>query len=452
MYFTNKFWIVFCKPLLVRLLQLSCFLSTCSARIPTQDIYGLWEATKPEYRHISPLWGFVALDGGMLEALRFYGNYSFTTNAQEQRMDIAANDDPVARLIQKFFPSRDGENLVPSSYIREPAGFLSRHLESINDIISILLSTDLIDKKSSIVDILRPKRNGTFIHQKGIDHLTGEAAAQFSETLLSAHNYSSTNSIPYPQNTAIVALMAFFVSTADKAEDLEKLTFLMKDGFKTTKDLKKFTETDVLNHLPNITDIMRNSDTNPELAFLMNISALPDIYTAVLPYRCDIKVEDKQQIPDCVETSLRNFFWKISHLAPNTLENFFINIEKDNPQVLDHNPYKKLKGFVLDRLLLGLQSQEAHSAWARIVSGLNGAKIELDFDDVAYVNKTFEIATSASAYHEIKQLGGIYNMFNVIAKLIPDPIFTESWMESHTIDVETANFADKVHKKTQTTM
>lgn len=64
-----------------RLLFCSVALISCAfAKIPSSDIWGLFESTKPEYRYYSPFWGFVVLDGGMLKALRFYGNYTLLTD------------------------------------------------------------------------------------------------------------------------------------------------------------------------------------------------------------------------------------------------------------------------------------------------------------------------------------------------------------------------------------
>lgn len=425
------------------------FQSNCSARIPSDEIYGLWEATKPEYRHISPLWGFVALEGGMLEALRFYGNYTFDTSNPEQRKNIAAVDDPVAQLILKLFPSPDGETLVPNAYIRDTAGFLSRNLASINEIIRIMLTEDLTDKKTSIINVLRPKKNGIFIYNKGVDSLSGNIAYQFTETLLSAHTYTFANGIPYPKNTAIVALIAFFVSVADKPEDLEKLTFLLKDGFNAKQDLKKFTEKEFFRNLPNISNIMTNADTNPELAMLMNIRTTMQnhIYIPTLSYRVDTKLENQRQFSDCVETSFRNFFWKLSHLSADTLEIFFKNIEKENPLIHEHQPYQKLKIFVLDKEFLGQSTQAAHSVWSQIVSGLNGLKTQLDFNDISYVNSTFEIATDIDETK--KSLGGIFNMLNVFAKLIPDSVLSENWKDSSSqnIDLSSQETINKINKK-----
>lgn len=423
------------------------FQCNCFSRIPSDEIYGLWEATKPEYRHISPLWGFVALESGMLEALRFYGNYTFDISNPKQRKDIAAKDDPVAQLIQKLFPSPDGETLVPNAYIRDPAGFLSRNLESINEIIRIMLTETLADKKTSIVNILRPKKNGVFIYNKGVNDLSGNVASQFAETLLNSHIHTSENGIPYPKNTAIVALMAFFVGVADKVEDLEKLTFLLKDGFTAKQDLKKFTSEEFFQHLPNLSSIMDNADTNPELTMLMNLSATMQelIYTSTLPYRSDVRLENQLQFSDCVETALRNFFWKISHLTSDSLEKFFNNIEQQNPLIHEHQPYQILKNFALDKSLLGQNTQAVHSSWAQIVSNLNGIKSELDFNDVSYTKENFEITTDETK----KSLGGIFNMLNVFAKLIPDSVLSETWKDDQTqnielVDQETIN---KVNKK-----
>ena len=229
----------------------------------------------------------------------------------------------------------------------------------------------------------------------------------------------------------------FFISIADKVEDLEKLTVLMKSGFKTDKDLKSFSKTDYDAYHPRMEAIVKDANTNPELAFLMGggeeLYKLP-FPKETLKHRGDttITINDKKSLPfsDCVETSLRNFFWMVLHLKPGSLQNLLGNIESDNPNILSHSPspYTKLKTFVLDEKLHGQSTHEAHCAWAEVVSGLNGAnQSELSFDDVAYTQGIFEIRPHAEA--ENKRLEGIYNMFNVIAKLIPDPVFMESWVD-----------------------
>lgn len=99
-----------------KLLLCSVALITCAfAKIPSTDIWGLLQATKPEYRQYSPFLGAVALESGMLKSLRFYGNYSLSTDSQGRQIDVAALDDPIAQLILSLFPSPDGVSFLPNT-------------------------------------------------------------------------------------------------------------------------------------------------------------------------------------------------------------------------------------------------------------------------------------------------------------------------------------------------
>lgn len=153
--------------------------------------------------------------------------------------------------------------------MREPAGFLSRHLESVNDVIKILISTET-DKKSRLLEVLKPKKEGKLIYGKGINCVTNVNAEKFSDILLTAYHYSpGDKDIPYPQYTAVTALNASFICVAEKVEDLEKLNFLMKLDFTTSKDLKPFTVAIYTHHYSQMPDIIKNANRQPELAYLM---------------------------------------------------------------------------------------------------------------------------------------------------------------------------------------
>lgn len=404
--------------------------------IPSADMWGILEATKPEYRQYSPFWGNVALEGGMLKALRLYGNYTLSTDSHDRQIDIASKNDPIAQLIIHLFPSPDGFSFLPNTWIREPGGFLSRHIESVNDIISVLIS-EIADKKSKILDILRPQKEGRLIYGKGDDALSKVNAERFIDALLNAHDYNNTEKeMPYPHYTAITALNAFFIAAAEKVEDLEKLSILMKNDFSASKDLKSFTVEDYKLHHPKMRMIFANANKDPELAFLLAYGQdhfnNQSLTNPLLEYRNNvcITLENRKKsstFSDCGETSIRNFFWKISHLSPLTLQEFFKNIESENQDITSNAVYSKMKEFVLNESLLGQVTQEAYDNWAQILSGLNTSS-ELNFDNVAYVRSNF-FEMEADSDLKKKNLGGIYNWLNVMAKLIPDSILTESWGE-----------------------
>lgn len=75
--------------------------------------------------------------------------------------------------------------------------------------------------------------------------VTNAGAKNFANILIAVHKYIKDNSSGlYPQHTAIIALNAFFMSVAEKVEELEKLTFLMRSDFRAFKNLKPFTKED----------------------------------------------------------------------------------------------------------------------------------------------------------------------------------------------------------------
>ncbi len=416
-------------------------------------MWGLLEATKPEYRQYSPFWGVVALEGGMLKALRFYGNYTLSTDAQERQIDVASEEDPIAQLIQNLFPSPDGVSFLPNTKIRESGGFLSRHLESVNDIIGVLISAEA-DKKSKILDILRPHKEGKLVYGRGDDALSKVNAERFIDVLLKANNYTHDgHNIPYPQHATITILNAFFINVAEKVEDLEKLTVVMKPGFTAGKDLKPFTIEDYNSYYSQMDDILKNANQQPKLAFLLaygkehfNPQALTQ---PLLYYKSNVRVTlpngKTDTFADCGETSIRNFFWKLSHLSPLALQTFFKNIEIDKSNIITHPPYLKMKEFALDEKLLGGDTQEAYDNWAQIVSGLNISS-SLNFEDVAYSQSNF-CEIEAVYYPNRKVLGGIYNWMNVMAKLIPDAILAESWDLTPSVKVRDQILLSKLHKK-----
>lgn len=117
------------------------------AEIPFYESKGLYEATKEEYKQYSPLWGFVAVYGGLLPAIRFNGNFDSDDESK----------DSIAGLIKGLFPSPDGVNFVANN----DTGFvgqLSKNIPAINAIFEVLIKNQNINiDKKSIADAIKNK-------------------------------------------------------------------------------------------------------------------------------------------------------------------------------------------------------------------------------------------------------------------------------------------------------
>lgn len=131
------------------------------ALIPFTQAKGMLSNTKEDYKKYSPFWAMVAVHGKMLENIRFFGNYITITqkerdeNGIEQSHDVDQGQDAIAILIKRLFNSPDGVQFVATTYEADPVGNLSRHLEAIDPIIRILLSSSApADKISEIKNIL----------------------------------------------------------------------------------------------------------------------------------------------------------------------------------------------------------------------------------------------------------------------------------------------------------
>lgn len=142
------------KSLMIALSLLSILTITPSkALIPFTQAKGMLTNTKDEYKAYSPFWAMVAVHGKMLETIRFYGNYKTLTikerdeDGVERNHEVDQGQDPIAALIKRLFNSPDGVQFVVTSYEADPVGNLSRHLETVDPIIQILLSSSKLPEK-----------------------------------------------------------------------------------------------------------------------------------------------------------------------------------------------------------------------------------------------------------------------------------------------------------------
>lgn len=137
------------------IISLMLTITPTKALIPFTQAKGMLSNTKDEYKQYSPFWGMVAVHGNMLENIRFFGNYTTTTQKErdedgvERLHEVDQGQDDIAILIKRLFNSPDGVQFVATTYEADPVGNLSRHLEAIDPIINILLSASSEDDKTN---------------------------------------------------------------------------------------------------------------------------------------------------------------------------------------------------------------------------------------------------------------------------------------------------------------
>ena len=118
----------------IKHLALSALLliSTANATIPFTAIQGIYSQNnqpvlKDEYKHLSPLWGFLALKSGLIYNLRFYGNmqwgYKQDGVTREYAKDIG--NDGITKVIRILFPSTGGDLTTTSMAISDIASKLT---------------------------------------------------------------------------------------------------------------------------------------------------------------------------------------------------------------------------------------------------------------------------------------------------------------------------------------
>jgi hypothetical protein len=121
------------------------------AEVPAEQAWGLYAQTNPDHLNLSPFWGMVALKSGILENIRFFGDYASTLQKDFPPHPSLAGStrdncpqDAVAAVVQFLFLSPDGANFVPNERKNDPIGDLARkqgkHPEGLNKIENLLMA------------------------------------------------------------------------------------------------------------------------------------------------------------------------------------------------------------------------------------------------------------------------------------------------------------------------
>lgn len=347
------------------------FVKPAVAEIPFTETRGVYEATHPEQRHNSPLWGMVALNSHVIEGLRFNGNYGVLAEAPHQNQaqralihpafdskpasELIWPYDPSAAVLQHLFPSMDGAILTANQRDKDPIAALGKDLSRMN-----LLFTEIHHIQATlsnwfagnthltmsekyqhwtrhtqqrIFNLLLKQSASTSLSLDTIDRVTGEyleegqtkkltyrqlVAARFANAITQALYNERTKSgqnFIYPPNFCMTALLAFVWKTASHKNDLKALTCLL-DPDKLTDSY--FEEADYSNIVSYIGTELPTTPLHPEWVTLLfkGFSVYDDPIPEPISYEMTYFLHTnaagkttKYSYPDCGETSLRNLFY-----------------------------------------------------------------------------------------------------------------------------------------------
>lgn len=458
----------FISQIWINALLITFTISSTKAEIPFTEAKGIYAATKDEYKHISPFWAMVAIHGKLIERIRLYGFYKKKKD-DKKIIDDALEDDLIAELLLRLFPSPDGTQLVANTLKRNIFGNLSRKLSYIDDIIQVLIKKTEKDKKITEVDLILKN--------------LGKESRKYAELLVNAYEQQEIYANPnnpsqqrYPKDIVIIALLSFFVKVADHKSDLiDGLPSLFKDNIKRgieeegkrkekEKDDRKegnqvydnYTKKDYFDYKKAQDDLFSSNIeqmiTDPEhlefIFFMVKGFEKYENYVAEpVGFRTGIKIKGaKEQFADCGETSLRNFFMLLLSTGNGgvVINDRLASLEK---KLLKHTnvnnleeyiPYKNFKKFITDHPDISEgASDKVHQAWAEVISKLNTETKPTTINHIQYGQKLKPKSKSTPYVYEIisncKTTGAIsiINMLNVIARIMPDKTLSEPWNEQN---------------------
>jgi ankyrin repeat protein len=323
----------------------------------------------------------------------------------------------------------------------------------------------------SIIDILTKSKRGTKDKEKisGILKIVEQVAGDSSihrntiKFLLDASKQKTINLNPddyfqqrYPENIVIISLLSYVVKVARNKEQIINSLPLLFNPVTETDKVDTYTKQayeDNKASFPTIVQDLSNP-TNVELAFFLakGFEAYGNLIAEPITYLQQSVLIDGAIAPfsDCGETSLRNFFMLLLSagnggiVSAQNLEAFekavlesntgsITNAEKINTDA-EYKHYRRFKSFIKNHpdITSGASSVELYNAWAEIVSDLNDGKSPTTINDVQYgcpkkdkEDKVYEIKANDSSIGAI----GLINMFNVIAKIIPDQVLRDGWSD-----------------------
>ncbi|WP_010302459.1 hypothetical protein [Candidatus Odyssella thessalonicensis] len=347
------------------------FAKSAVAEIPFTETRDVYEATHPEQRPNSPLWGMVALNSYVIEGLRFNGNYGVLAEAPGQNYfqrtllhpafdskpasELIWPYDPAAAVLQHLFPSMDGAILTANQRDKDPIAALGKDLSRMNLLLTEILHIQttirdwfagnphltMLEKyqhwtrqtQQRIFNILIKQSKNAPLSLELIDRVKGEyleegqtkkltyrqlVAARFASALTRALYNERTNSginFIYPPNFCMKALLAFVWKTASHKNDLKALTCLL-DPNKLTDSY--FGNADYNSIVTYMGARVPPTPLHPEWVTLLfkGFSVYDDPIPEPISYETTYFLHTnaagkttQYSYPDCGETSLRNLFY-----------------------------------------------------------------------------------------------------------------------------------------------
>jgi len=444
------------------------------AEIPAEQVVGVYASTNPGHRNLSPLWGMVALNSGVLANIRFFGAYASVP--REHLPPLAPHydcpQDATCAVLQYLFPSPDGINFVHNELAKDPIGQIASEAREnrkrgggpggLKKILALLDAVTQFKLRLSPSPALGPTAGkgpialGTdgpdlefreavyrILDRAGLSAAAeGEGTAfnrlrrQFSALLQQAILDEVADTVHrYPPDLVEVSLLAYAWKAADKVDELyEAFGGELLAGPEARTPPPTFDERTYRAQLPgflsHLEEASESSFPGPppspeDLAlFLYGHQAFEASIPVFVPYRTTTYRKDS--FPDCGETSLRNFFITVFRsggmLSDEIIEHFIAKFpshrdreSKGGEAPVPGDKLASLHAYFRKYPALSQQgSEEAHADWSEMVSNLNAPGDRLR---ITYRNKDT---------HNLQGIG-IQNMLNLVAHILPDAVLETPW-------------------------
>jgi ankyrin repeat protein len=428
------------------------YLNNTFAHVPIEECFFLYKNTKDKYKDISPIWAKIILQSGQLKGIRLFGDFSSHEHPDLKphpafkddngTLEYNAPQDAISALLQYLFPSPNGQVLAINERDNDPIGYLGKNKEL--SILSAIIKEflDLKAKKISTEEFgkklinhlnkTRQKNDKNGSRKKRFNSIRDHFVSIFIKALdAEAQGLFKEK---YPDNIILHALFAFTLTTASTIDEIyENFAWLFVDSCQKQIFTKENYETSVT-HLLNDPNFQQPMDNESLISALLGFSVFEQKIPAPLPYTKASYIYQGQTItyPNCGETTLLNvlyYFWGNNGIISPAY------IEATEKKLKDKNNenWQKLKAYFLEFLTIhSSASRIAQEKWSNLLSNLNQ-------DDT---DPTLKIVYRQQVCN-VKGIG-IFNMLNVLEKLLPDATFSEAFSDQE--DEKLKEAATKLNK------
>ncbi|MDP3533735.1 MAG: ankyrin repeat domain-containing protein [Alphaproteobacteria bacterium] len=427
------------------------FISASSfARVPLDQCFNFYQNTKDEYKHISPAWAEIMLQSGHLKGIRLFGDFgsiehqdfkphpAFTD--KEDRLNYNAPQDAISALLQYLFPSTNGQVLAINQRQNDPLGQLRKKTKL--PLLSSLIETIVVYKKDKNKQKLQTKIIELIENTRGKNDKSKKTRSKFdsiqhdfTDILMKAIEFEDTPDYleKYPANTIINALFAFALTSADHAIEIYEC---FKWVFVNNPNLQIMTKE---NYETLVTDILTDPkfdngvDEEKLIRTLLGNAFFEQRLPAPLSYiNASFLYQNKKIIyPNCGETTLLNFFYYLwgdrGIINPNYIEETEKKLQYNIIDINKNENWTKIKKYFTEFNTINLSmKQDAQQKWSNLISNLN----QNDTDPSLKIIYRQEVCNVMGA--------GIFNMLNVLEKIIPDDLLSKTFSDDETKALEEA--------------